>query len=329
MGGSLNKWIKTIIKIVISLTLLGLIFYFVGPKKIYNVLLAIDLIYFIIVIFIGMFCIAISALKWQLLLRAKGEKMNFLVVWGLYYIGMFFNMFFPTSVGGDLVKAHKMSKRSKKPVEAYSSVFMERLTGGIILVLLALVATTLYLSKLPLSVYVFVYFVFPPVLIIIILFLMKKALVVRFRPLYNPIFGMFKRFEMGPKVERLYDSINLYRKKKIVIGWALIISLIFQTLAIILYYLLSLSVGMDVPLHFFFIFIPISMLFSFLPISIRGLGIQEGVFMYLFTQVGATAAEAVSLGLLGQIYLLIPTIMGFLIYVLTDEKKKRTGSKDN
>ena len=107
---------KLILKIVISLVLLIGIIYFVGPTRIYNVLKTVDLGYFIIVIFIGMLCILVSALKWQLLLRAKGERMNFLVVLGLYYIGMFFNTFLPTSVGGDLVKAYKMSKMSREPV---------------------------------------------------------------------------------------------------------------------------------------------------------------------------------------------------------------------
>jgi uncharacterized protein (TIRG00374 family) len=231
-------------------------------------------------------------------------------------------MFLPTSVGGDVVKAHEMSKVSKDPVEAYSAVFMERLTGAIAILILALIATTIYIQKLSIDVIVFVYFVFPPIFILMIVLFLKEELVRKFEFIYKTFFWIFRRFSIGRKARKLYDSVNLYLRDKKVVFFALVISLVFQIMAILMNYMLSMAIGMDVPIYYFFIFIPISVIFSFLPISIRGIGVREVIFVYLFTEVGATAAQAVSLGFIGQIYMLIPSLLGSYYFIASGARKR-------
>ena len=46
-----------------------------------------------------------------------------------YFIGMFFNLFLPTIVGGDAVKAVLLARETGAPARATMSVFMERNLG--------------------------------------------------------------------------------------------------------------------------------------------------------------------------------------------------------
>ena len=69
---------------------------------------------------------AISALKWRILLAPVGPATPYLRLLGFYFTGMFFNLFLPTIVGGDAVKAVLLARETGAPARATMSVFMER-----------------------------------------------------------------------------------------------------------------------------------------------------------------------------------------------------------
>jgi uncharacterized protein (TIRG00374 family) len=318
----LDRKIKHAIKILITIGLLLFVIYSANPFKIYEVLKGIIIWFFLLAILVGIFNNALSSKKWQILLEVKGEKHRFRDVLKIYYTGVFFNIFLPTSIGGDVVKAYEMSKISKKRVEAYSSVFMERFTGGVIIIILALIATTIYFDKLPIEIPILVYCFFTPIFLISLLLITRKKIVKKFRRFYSVFFRLFAHFSLNKKVEKLYDSINLYKKEKKCLFVVILISFVFQNIMILNRYILSLSIGMDVPLHFFFIFIPICSLITFLPISIGRIGVLEVLYLYFFTMVGATPAEAVSLAFLSHIFAFIQSLIGGGIYLISNASEK-------
>jgi len=74
-----------------------------------------------------------SSLRWQLLARPLGFE---LPVWryaGFYFVGMFFNLFLPTSVGGDVLRAWYLDGGSGRRLKAFLSVFVDRLSGLLVL----------------------------------------------------------------------------------------------------------------------------------------------------------------------------------------------------
>ncbi|MEF8873800.1 MAG: lysylphosphatidylglycerol synthase transmembrane domain-containing protein, partial [Candidatus Thermoplasmatota archaeon] len=308
------------IKIIVSISLISYVIYSAGPYKIWDEIKNINLLFFLIVIGITIVKVGISAKKWQILLKAKGEIKDFLHVWKIYYIGTFFNLFLPTNVGGDIVKAHKMSKVSKKSIEAYSSVFMERFTGLIAILSLAIAASTLYFSELPIDIILVIYVVFLPLIILSFITIWKESVVDKFKSLIKRLFKNFNPFSIREKLLKLYSSISLYTKKKRTLGYALLISFAFHTMLILTNYILALSIGINVSIEYFFIFIPITAVLLFLPISIRGFGVREVLYVYFFTQVGATTAQAVSLSFLVQLLGIISSLIGGFVYLFSQTK---------
>ena len=87
---------------------------------------------------------AISTLKWRILQGPVGlPSTPYLRLLGFYFTGMFFNLFLPTIIGGDAVKALLLARETGAPARATMSVFMERNTGLCALLLIALVAAYL------------------------------------------------------------------------------------------------------------------------------------------------------------------------------------------
>ena len=92
----------------------------------------------------------VSALKWQLLLNAalntqhtsssydevntRPEPLSWLECYRIYLIGMFWNLFMPTSIGGDAMRAFLAGRRAGNLPLAASSILAERLTGFIALI---------------------------------------------------------------------------------------------------------------------------------------------------------------------------------------------------
>src|SRR5206468_935360 len=72
---------------------------------------------------------ALSALKWHVLLGPVQLTTSYTRLLGYYFTGMFFNLFLPTIVGGDAVKAVLLARETAAPARATMSVFMERNTG--------------------------------------------------------------------------------------------------------------------------------------------------------------------------------------------------------
>ena len=60
----------------------------------------------------------VSALRWQMLSSALGFRRSVWQYAGFYFIGMYFNLLLPTSVGGDVVRTWYLDGRSGRRLAA-------------------------------------------------------------------------------------------------------------------------------------------------------------------------------------------------------------------
>jgi len=103
---------------------------------------------------VGLFALAqtISARRWQIITRALGFNQTMGQLTRLYFIGTYFSMLMPTSVGGDVVRAWYLDNRSGRRLKAFLSVFLDRLSG--LMVLLAIGCLAVHFSPVPLEAWI-------------------------------------------------------------------------------------------------------------------------------------------------------------------------------
>src|SRR5207249_4421846 len=99
----------------------------------------------------------VSALRWQVMGRALGFDRSVSQLTGFYFIGMYFNLLLPTSVGGDVVRAWYLDGGSRRRLAAFASVFLDRVSGLLVLLSMACVALVLSPLELPAWVSLFVW----------------------------------------------------------------------------------------------------------------------------------------------------------------------------
>jgi uncharacterized membrane protein YbhN (UPF0104 family) len=114
-----------------------------------------------------------------------------------------------------------------------------------------------------------------------------------------------------------------------ILSKAFILSLIIQSTVIISYYILAAGLRMSIPFGYFFLLIPLTTAVAMLPISLAGLGIREGAFVFLFTKVGATQAEALSLSLLWFFISVFINLIGGIEYIRLGSVKDTVKSQES
>ncbi|MEX2607673.1 MAG: lysylphosphatidylglycerol synthase transmembrane domain-containing protein [Kiritimatiellia bacterium] len=81
--------------------------------------------------------VAASTWKWSTLLRLQGCPLPFRQLYRWYFVGYFYSNFLPSNVGGDVARAWLASRHARSSATVMISIFVERFTGLILLLVLA------------------------------------------------------------------------------------------------------------------------------------------------------------------------------------------------
>src|SRR5262249_44370449 len=82
----------------------------------------------------------VSSLRWRQLARPLGFDQGLGAYVGFYFVGNFFNLVLPTSVGGDVARAWYLGRGTGRGSAAAMCVLADRLIGLYVLVAMACVA---------------------------------------------------------------------------------------------------------------------------------------------------------------------------------------------
>ncbi len=304
-------WRRLGVKGAISAFLLGLLFRRVDLEQMLGALAGIrpELFAIALVLYIG--GQLLSALRWRVLTAPLGLSVSYGRLVALYFLGMFFNFFLPTVIGGDAVKAYYLARETRDAVRALASVFMDRNAGLGALLLVALVAAAVgrvEFAGRPLVV---------PLLGGTILYLLLNFALLADAP-YRGLKRLFSAARMMSLVEladRAHEAFGAYRSAPLSLGKAVALSLLFHLMLVGLNYANARALGLTFDLLPFCVFIPIISLLSMLPITLYGLGVREYAFVLFFSQLGMTREASLLLALLWFLVTVLASLPGAVVYV--------------
>ena len=126
----------------------GLLIWNDNFRNLIDIFKSIEPIFVVILLFLGIALNWISCLKWRLFLERQGFEIGMYRLLGLYFIGKFFNNFIPSMVGGDLTRTYLLGRQINSQSKSFASVFLERFTGLIALIVLVLIFSAFNLQML-------------------------------------------------------------------------------------------------------------------------------------------------------------------------------------
>ena len=316
----MKKTAITAIKILVSVGLYAYIFSKVDIKHLWSIVKEANIYYFIVAIVVYAIVQAISAYRWYLLLQPLGIKITYPKLLSYYFLGMYFNFFLPTAIGGDVVRVYYLNKETRRLSASTASVFLDRDMGMAALLLMATTVATISgteFNGVPLA----------PIFGAIGIAFIAANLALFYRPTYNLLHRLLRVFKMNKadeKIERLFESVNSYRGQGALLTGAMVLSLIVQVGCVLVNIVAADSIGLGTTNGWidFLVFIPAIGLISMVPISLNGMGWRELSYIYLFKSVGAQEPQAATLALMWLAILVTTALPGGVIYIVRSLKGK-------
>lgn len=296
-----NRTLTILIRAGVSTVVIIFLFQSASVSDAVQTVLRTDRMVWISGIVIYIFGQVISAYKWKVLSSAAGFHRPLRDHAAFYFIGMFFNLFLPTSVGGDAVKSYYLARHDPEGRTAPSiyTVLAERLTGFVVMVWIGAVALLLSPSE-----------VFHPTV------KMLAAACSVLGTVFTLFFPSLVRVvNHRAWAQAMLRDITVYWRSPAVIVRALVWSLVFHFLVIVVHIIIGKSMGLAVPLFYYFIVYPAASLAGFIPVSFNGIGPREGTYIYLFSLIGISRPDALAFGIIWLGIMICASMPGAVLYV--------------
>ncbi|MBX2848215.1 MAG: flippase-like domain-containing protein [Acidiferrobacterales bacterium] len=307
-----------IIQILVTCALLSLVFYQVGlfseekRASLIDTLKGANFTLLVLSILVGVLINLSSSLKWYMLTRARNLAVGFWRIFSFYLIGQFCNLFLPTSVGGDAVRSYQLGKYCNNQTDALASVFVERYTGVLVLLLVAGIAVLTRLSVFNVSFVIASLILFAVVLGFIAWMLIDERLYQWFRRSITQRFASSEA--LFKKADGLLASISAYRNNYSAMAWAFINSLVFYFIAVINVYVTALVFETNIEFIDMLIATPIIMLIMNIPISVGNWGLMESAYVGIFSLMGYSLELGLLVAVLMRLKSMMDGAMGGVLY---------------
>ena len=294
------KKLKTfLLRFVVSVCSLALAVYMVRGEitQGFSHLTHLDMGPLAIALVLNFLSIGIVALRLSVILAIQRIHLPFWRNYYLWIISLFFNLFLPSAVGGDIVKAYYIYRDSGKKMASITSVLMDRffgLMGTISLGFLAFLFAKEHIDDPRIG----------GLLFWLAGIVMVGVLLVMSRRFAKPAKALILALSPKPlkdRIHKLFDALELYRNRRGDFFLSYGYSLLAQGMFIVLIYFLARSISIDLPVSLFFLLIPMVTLVSMVP-SVGGLGVREAAIVYLFRHYIPTD-QAVALSLMCDLFI--------------------------
>lgn len=266
------------------------------------------LIFAFIVIWIGHY---ICIYRWRMLMRPLMPVLSMARLFGIYCIGLFFNLTFPTVVGGDVVKMYYAGRPSKMYAQSFAATFLDRDAGMLAMLIIACAAILIHPVAVPGI----------PVSLIIwgVLAVFIAGNIAVFAPhFHRRLIHLLHRLHMGKiaaKVDMISNAFQVMGKHPVLLLGSLLISLVNQLLVIAVTWIMAIGLRLHLSPVWFLVFVPVITMISMIPISLNGMGLREIAYKSLFGAIGVAPESCIALGLLSSIVIVLSSLPGGIVYI--------------
>lgn len=311
-----NPTLSFLLKALVSVGFLSFLLWQTDMSQLFRVLSSAHISYLGIAL-IGYFLGQVmSSMRWALLARALGFKNPFKEFVVFYLIGMFFNLFAPSTVGGDVGRVFYLAGGGNKgqgkywtgsAASALVSVITDRAIGMAVLAWIGAVALVVFPAyALPLIIRY-------PTFVLALGFLFGWRLL--------PLLNRFLQRRERPMIKNLLLALETYGSTGQILLKAIILSLIVHFLQAWIQILLGRALDLEIPWSYCLILYPLVGIFSALPVSFNGIGLREGGYLFLLRQIGISSEKAIAFGLLFFVIVALDSLIGGVVFLLRKSPK--------
>lgn len=250
----------------------------------------------------------ISVFKWRVAVVAKRLKGTVLQLLEYLYVGRLYNLILPTSMGGDVIRVYRLGRLNDNMERAAASVFVDRFTGMLLLLVLAAVSVLISFRGSG------------ELFVLSLLFVLGVVIVLGWGAVDYRLAGVMERSaerlgnrlfaKVAGKFRDFQTSIRDLRGNRRFFSGIAVYSVLFYCFAVLNVWTSALAFDRGVAVVDMIIAVPIIMLVMNLPVSIGGLGLMEASYTVGFELLGYSAELGLTTALLMRAKTLIDALIG-------------------
>ncbi len=249
-------------------------------------------------------------LRWKELLDSVGASRTTMELGRLMLLGLFFNNFLPSSIGGDVARGFGLASYGVPRATAAASVVADRIVGIFSLAVLAVFGSALGAILLPGQGPWYAAGALALVASLLIRGLFDERVLARA--------GKWSALQgegIARPIRRLLAAGQFLAERRSTLRRAFLLSLGLSVVATIYHWAIGRSLGMPVSFAVFCVIVPAVSLFASIPITLNGIGIRELGFVELLGAQGVSREDATVFALFAFLGTLIFALAGGLIFV--------------
>lgn len=276
--------------------------------------------------------VAISGVKWGILLRAAGLQVALPQLLQYQWIAEFFNNVLPAQVGGDVMRGYALANDTQRAADAAASVVIDRFMGLMVFMLAAAIAAVSMLLWGKPSGLAFeregLLFLRVAALgssgVTLLLLLMIAALLSRTVKQWFEL--LLQRLPLAPRLlpiwQQLAVAFNVYRGHPVVLLWTAIGSALIVVLTSVNIWLIARAVTPHTISLLEVLAINPIIVFALVvfPLAPGGLGIRQLSFAGLFQLMGAGFDVGTAVGLLQQLIGYFVSLPGGFLWLTSRQR---------
>jgi uncharacterized membrane protein YbhN (UPF0104 family) len=306
-----------LLKILVSAGLLVYFFTRIHIERFFQTFATADLFYIGVALVVYLLSQFVSALRWIVLSRPLGFKTPLLVLIRYYLVGMFFNLFAPGTVGGDVSRIYYLARDGEEnlnkklggaTMHAAVSVFIDRVIGMAVLVWLGALGLLLFPQ----------YAV--PAAVRHVTYALAGAFLIG--GILMPVLRRILPADGHPILVKLRVAVRTYQAHWQAIPQAICLSFLVHFVQAWIHMVLGWAIQIDIPYSFCIILYPLVGTFSALPVSLNGIGLREGGYLFLFQFIGVGSEKGVAFGLLLFVIVALDSLIGGVLFLMQNSFKR-------
>lgn len=308
---------KFAVKVALSVLILAGVVAFIGPDKLRPALSALSLPAFGATLFAFLAVHTACAFKWRLFLRLTGAPLGAADALRAYGAGLFSNLFLPSMIGGDVVRAGLAMAATRRKEAVVLGGLVDRLSDFAALALLALggiAALPAALASSGGSAEVgrrilgwFFGLVLAGAFVVLLALLAKPPRTWPTKARYLLLRAALAARKLGAR--------------PLAAAGAVLIGLAAQAALLLVNARLGEAMGLDAALSVWFVCWPLAKIAAMLPLSLAGLGVREAAFAALGARFGIAPATATAASLAWQGVLFAGSLVGGAGYAASRGRK--------
>lgn len=251
----------------------------------------------------------LSAGRWIALVRASGVRLPWKPGLRLYLVSSFVGSFLPAGIGGDVARTWELSRRTAQGREAVAAAAADRWLGLAAVAVLGAAG----LAAWPDAVDPRAAFALHGLLLAALLGGVAGVFADRWVGRLLPAAWAGRRLSAG--AARLASVAGQFRASWPGVAAAGAASLLLQTVRIALAWIIGRGMGIEAPLAYYFVVMPIGIVLILLPISIGGFGPAQGAIVWMFRPLQTPDALSFAMSTLFVVLGYAANLPGALLYL--------------